>query len=147
MPIRSTPSTRGPDPAPSPLLRLLVEVDGAGVDAVPQAGRRRTVGEDVAEVAAAPAARHLGPEHPIAPVLVLLDLALGERPGEARPAAAGVELRVRGEELLPAAGASIHAGVLRVPIPAGEGPLRPLLPQDAVLLGRQLLPPLGLGLL
>src|SRR5262245_61261893 len=42
-----------------------LEVQRRGVDAVAQAGRRRPVGEDVAEMAAALGAQHLGADHAV----------------------------------------------------------------------------------
>src|SRR5262245_13386648 len=80
-------------------------------------------------------------------VAVLLDPLLLQGAVEAGPAAARFELRPGLEQLLAAPGAPINPRRLRVPEPAGEGPLRPLLTQDVVLLGRQLGPPLVIGLL
>ena len=118
------------------LARLIVEFEGGGVDAVSQAGRGGAVGEDVPEMTAATAAGHLRSNHPVAAVLVLDDLPFGGRLGEAGPAGARVELRVRDEQLRAAAGASVDPRPLLVPVGTREGALRALLPQDVVLLGR-----------
>src|ERR1700752_4004518 len=86
---------------PGPLLLGLgLELEGRGIEAVPQAGRRRAVGEDVPEMTAATPACDLRPHHAVAAVLVLLDPSLGARPGNARPAGARYELGVRDEQLL-----------------------------------------------
>src|ERR1700761_2085793 len=77
------------------------------IDAVAQAGRAGAVVEDVAEMAAALRAQHFGPDHAVADVTLLVDMALGGRRGEARPAAAGIELGVGFEQRLPTASADI----------------------------------------
>src|SRR5690606_20743854 len=77
------------------------------VDAIPQAGRLRAVGEDVAEMPAAFCAGDLDAVHAVAEVVVLFDLRAVDRVPEARPATAGVELRLRGEKLGAAAGADV----------------------------------------
>ena len=75
------------------------------VHAVALAGGRRAVVEDVAEMAAAAPAMHLGPNHEQAAVLARAD-SVRERCGEARPAGAAVELRRRREQRQVAAGAT-----------------------------------------
>ena len=52
-----------------PAATLRLEIHRHAVDAVAQAGRRRAVVEDVAEMAAAAAAMHLGAHHAVAAVL------------------------------------------------------------------------------
>src|SRR5436190_8037220 len=89
-----------------PLLLRLVKLERAGVDAVAQAGRLGTIFEDVAEVAAAAGALQLG-----AAAIGIgrgLDVVVDERP-EARPARAGIELRVGVEKLQVARGAAIDS--------------------------------------
>ena len=71
----------------------------------------------------------------------------GERLREARPAASRIELALGVEERLAAGTAPICAVRVLVPVLPGEGALRPLLAHHVVLLGRQLLPPLGVGFL
>ena len=65
--------------------------------------------------------------------------------GEARPAAAGIELGVGFEQRLPAAGADIGARPVLVLVFAGERPLGRLLAQHRVLHRRQFLAPLGVA--
>src|SRR5690606_13274181 len=82
-----------------------------------------------------------------AAVGLLADRLFLHRLVEARPARTRLELRLALEELLPARGADIGAVALVLPVLAGEGRLRPVLAQHLVLLGRELLPPLLVGLL
>src|SRR4051812_44236965 len=98
-------------------------------------------------MSAAALADDLGPAHPVRRVVPDLDR-LGElRLGEARPARAGVELRLGVEQLRAAGGAAVDAVLVVVPVLAGERALGALLAQHLVLLGRELLAPLGVGLL
>src|SRR3954453_18160273 len=103
------------------------------------------VREDVSEVAAAARAEHLGADHPVADVRLLLDRARRRR--ERGPAAARGVLRVRVEQLGAAAGADVRPGLERVVVLAAERALGALLPEHAVLLVGELLPPLRVGLL
>src|SRR5262249_3475998 len=64
------------------------------------------------------------------------------RAGEARPAAPGVELGVRAEQLGATAGAQVLRRIVAVPVRPRECALGPLLPEHVVLLGRQLATPL-----
>src|SRR5262249_19472345 len=129
-----------------PLSSLLVlEVQRSGVDAVAKSGGRRTVFEHVPEMAAAAAARYLDAHHAVAPVGVLLDLRAFRRPGEAGPSTSRVDLLARLKEHLAAARAAIGALAMMIPVLAGEGALRPLLAEHAVLLGGEALTPLLLG--
>src|SRR5207237_9560797 len=66
---------------------------------------------------------------------------------EARPAGSGVELRARREQHGAAAGAAVGAVVMVVDVLPGEGSLGPRLPEHLVLLGRELLGDLLVGLL
>src|SRR5690349_2124695 len=128
-------------------LRARVQVERAGVDAVALAGRAGAVREHVPEVAAAGPARHFRADHPVAAVLVNLDVRVLPGLGEARPAGAGIELGVRAEQLGSAARAAVDPVVLHVHVAAGERPLGALLAQDLVLLRRELLTPLLICLL
>src|SRR3954467_1081949 len=117
------------------------------VDAVAVAGGRAVaVGEDVAEVRAAVGAADLDALHAVRGVLDVLDR-VGDRLVERRPAAAGVELRVRLEEPGVAGLAGVDALGLGVGVLADEGTLRAGLAEHRVLLGRELLAPLLVGLL
>jgi hypothetical protein len=122
-----------------------VELQSAGVDAVPLARRRGAVVEDVAEVATATFAQDLGAGHAETRILPELDVLRHRGLVEARPAGAGVELRPGGEQLRAAARASVGAVVLDVDVLAGERPLSRLTPQHLVLLGTQSLAPLLVG--
>src|SRR5206468_5201305 len=96
----------------------------------------------MAEMATAFGAEHLGADHAVADVPLLVDMALDRRLGEARPAAAGIELGVGLEQHVAATGAGVGAGAIVVLIFAGEGTLGRLFPQHGVLHRRQFLPPL-----
>ncbi len=114
---------------------------------MPLPGRRRAVGEDVAQVAVAAGAQDFDPQHPVAAIGVRRHVLVGHRLEEARPAGARVELRVRGKERQAAADARVDAVPLVVEQRAAERPLGPMRARNLELLGRQLLPPLGLGFL
>src|SRR5205823_3717157 len=66
---------------------------------------------------------------------------------EARPAGAGLELGVRVEQRRATTRAVVHPVVLDVDVLAGERRLGGLLAQHRVLVGRELLTPLLVGLL
>src|SRR5947207_12720722 len=125
----------------------LVQLQRGGVDAITEPGRVRAVREDVPEVAAAGRAQHLCAHHAVARVGLLLHGLLPRRRRERRPAAAGVVLRIRVEQLRAAAGAAVGARLEDMVVLPAERSLGSLLAEDAVLLGRQLLAPLLLGLL
>src|SRR5712671_4930253 len=74
------------------------EVHRDRVEAVALAGRRRAIGEDVAEVAATAGASDLGAGHAVAMVLDERDLGAVDRLEEAGPAGARLELRLRREK-------------------------------------------------
>ena len=65
---------------------------------------------------------------------------------EARPAGAGIELGIGREQRRPAARATERALALLAVERAREGALGAVLPGHVILLGRELLFPLGLGL-
>src|SRR5580658_7520937 len=62
---------------------------------------------------------------------------------KARPSRAGIELRVGIEQRSAAAHAVIHPRLMIVPVRSGKGALRAGLARHMVLLGRQLLLPVG----
>src|SRR5262249_42529126 len=115
------------------------------VHAVAQAGRRRAVVEDVAEVRAAAAALDLDAREAEQVVLLGVDQLLAQRRPEARPAGAGVELGGRREQRVAAGDADVGADALEVLVLAGERALGPLLARHRVLLGGEELLPLGFG--
>ena len=134
-----------PVEAAAELFALAGEGERGGVDAVAQAGGAGTVGEDVAEMAAAAGAGDLDAPHAEAQVLVLLDgFGVGGN-HEAGPAAAGVELGAAQKEQRAAAGAVVVAGLVILGERAGEGALGALLAQDVILLGRERGAPLGVA--
>ena len=100
------------------------------IHAVAKAGRLRAVVEDVAEMRIAERAGDRGAHHAEGLVLDLDDVLLGDRLPEARPAGAGIELRVGIEERGVAADAAVEAGGMVVPIRPGEGLLGALLAGD-----------------
>src|SRR5712692_7771787 len=61
------------------------------IDAVAQSGRAGAIIEHVADMAVALRAQNLGPDHAMADVAHLVDLALYRRRREAWPAATGIE--------------------------------------------------------
>src|SRR5215203_6103046 len=115
---------------------IRLEVRRHTVDAVAQAGRRRPVRKDVAEMTAATAAMHLGSDHAVGAIHGLLD-----RPRlrivEARPAGAALELLLRRKQRLPATGTRERAGALLEVQRAASRPLGAVLAHDVELLWRQ----------
>src|SRR5689334_17541601 len=78
-------------------------------------------------------------------VLVLGDILRVDRRIERRPATAGVELRVGLEQRRAAAHAAVRSGGFVVPIFAAERALGALLAGHAILFGRELRFPFGVG--
>src|SRR5882724_1148411 len=115
------------------------------VDAVAQAGRLRSVVEDVTEMAAAAAAVNFGPHHAVGPVFGLADPVLN-RLIKARPSGAALILRLRGEQRQVAAGAGEGALAMLLEQRARPRALGAFLAQDFILLRRQLRAPLRVGL-
>src|SRR5438105_609475 len=91
------------------LLRFLDEVQRSRVNAVAQPGRIRTVVEHMPEMSTAAGARHLGAAHSPGIIRRGVDVLLGQRRVEARPAAFGIELGLRTEQLVPATYAEVNA--------------------------------------
>src|SRR5947209_5020694 len=117
-----------PGGAPSVVEYLFrLELQRSRIDAVAQARRSGAVRENVAQMAAAFGAEHLGADHAVADVPLFVDMAVDGGLGEARPAAAGIELGIGLEQHVAAAGAHISAGAVVVLIFAGEGTLGRLL--------------------
>src|SRR5690606_41814028 len=94
---------------------------------------------------AAVAALHLGADHAVGAVLVLFALRPLERLVEARPSGPRLVLGVRREQGLAAAGASIGALAVLVPVLAREGALGAALTEDVILLEAELLTPFEIG--
>jgi hypothetical protein len=118
-----------------------VEVQGDGVDAVAQAGGRRAVLEDVAEMGAAAAAQDFRSPHAVACVMLRIHDSFGDGLVEAGPAGAGVEFGVGIEQRLAAAHAFEHAFSLVVVVLSAEWAFGALQPRDDILLVGEHLPP------
>src|SRR5438105_13862178 len=88
---------------------------------------------------------HLGSWNRHAPVAADLEGVLANGLVEAGPARARVEFRVRAEQVGAAAGAAVDPLVLHVHVCAGERGLGRRLPQNLVLVRRQLLLPILVG--
>src|SRR5215469_10752618 len=101
------------------------------VHAVAQAGRLRTVIEDVAEMAAAAAAMYLRAQHAEGPVRGGADRVL-ERLVEARPAGAALELGLGGEQRQVAAGAGEDTFAVLLQKRAGARTLGALVAEDLI---------------
>src|SRR5690242_6635513 len=90
------------------------------------------------------AAQHFGALHEMAAIRFRPDvLPFGWSP-EARPSRSGIEFLVGAEQFSATADAAVDAGLVVVPIPPCERPLRPLLACNGVFLRRKLLPPFGI---
>ena len=107
-------------------LRLLLQIQRQGVDAVALPGRLRPVVEDVAEVRPAVLAEDFRPAHEETVVGVKLDRLQVGRLVKARPPGTRFELGLRTEQLGAAGGATIGAVGLGMDVFARERPLRSL---------------------
>src|SRR5438874_5425773 len=92
-------------------------------------------------------AHDLGADHSERLVGLFVDPLVTRRAVEGRPPATGVVLRLRAEELSAAARAAVRAGLEHVVVFARKRGLRALFAEDVILLGIELGPPLGFGLL
>src|SRR5260370_24649922 len=101
----------------------------------------------MAQMRLATGAAHFCPCHSVRAIRMLGDHAFGHRLVKARPAGAGVKLGVLAEQRLSAAHAGVHPPVFGLVIFPSEGRLRSRLAGDLILLGRELLLPLGFGFL
>ena len=120
---------------------FLREIQGDGVDAIPQSRRLRTVIKDVTEVRIALFAKHFHACHSIAPVRLYADVLFGNRLPETRPSSSGFEFRLGAEQRVPATNAPVDSFLVQLVVFTGERRLRPLSSSDLKLLGcEQLLP-------
>src|SRR5436853_1037872 len=120
--------------------RTWPELEGRGVDAIPEPGRLGAVVEHVSQVRTAVRALDLGPPHEQAAIGLLLHAPfLNGRP-ETWPPGSGVELRLRGKELSPAYYADVGSGLVVVPVFSRKGTFGPLVDADRVLQRRKPLP-------
>src|SRR5579872_5602620 len=127
-----------------PRLRVGLELQRDAVHAVALARGLRTVVEDVAQMPAAAAAMHLRARVDQLEIARRRDRSLDRRE-EARPPGAAVEFGLGAIELQRAGRAREDALAVLVIERAREGPLRAVLAEDPILLGRQFLAPFGVG--
>ena len=130
-----------PDTFPIP------EPQRGGINAITQAGRRRAVGEDVAQVRIADMADDFGAQHAVRAVDLFGHMVGIERPEITRPAATRVELGIRFEQRCVAADAHVNAVFMMIPIAAGEGPFGHSMARDLVIERLKCCAPFGIGLL
>src|SRR5690554_5716513 len=93
------------------------------------------------QMRAAAAAAHLRAHHAMAAILAQLDAVLIDRVPERRPAAAGLELRLRREQRLVAGHTAVQPLFVMIVVDAGKGHLRPRHAGNTELLWRQALAP------
>src|SRR5438309_8176813 len=118
--------------------RTWPELEGRGVDAIPEPGRLGAVVEHVSQVRTAVRALDLGPPHEQAAIFFVPHAPfLGGRP-EARPARPGIELGLRGKELSPADDAHVHTGLVVVPVFSRIGTFGPFVDAHLILQRREL---------
>src|SRR5437667_3520798 len=119
-----------------------MELEGGGVDAIPQARRLGAVFEQMPQVGTALGTLHLGAAHEQAAVLLFTHILLLDRRPETWPTRSGVVLCLRREERLATDHAGIDAGLVVVPVFSGERSLGSFVDTDIVLQRRELLPEL-----
>src|SRR5262245_39796569 len=110
------------------------------IHAIAQARRLWPIIKDMAEMAAAAAAMHLGPGHAVGAILGGADGVL-QRLKEARPSGAALELGVGRKQRQVATGAGKNPLAMLLQKRARPGSLRALIAQDLILLRRQLCAP------
>ena len=98
------------------------------------------------KVRAAAATGDFGALHEMAAVIVFGDASGGERGGETRPAAAGIELVRRCEQRFAAADATVGAIIVTIPVFTSEGAFGTFFAGYGILDFTQLCAPFGLGL-
>src|SRR5262249_21759624 len=118
-----------------------------GVNAEPEAGRRRAIGEHMPQVRVADVAVGLDALHAVARVGKISHDVGGERRREARPPRAAVELVGRVEQRRVAADAMIAARSEQPAHLRAEGPFGALSPRDIILLVGQGRAPFRVALL
>ena len=112
--------------------------------AAPKSSRRRTVGENMANMAVTARAKHLGAAHKKAVVLFLIHRFRVNRRVEAGPSRARVELRIGREQRVAAALTDIGSTVLATVVFTGKCTFRALLTAHLVLLRGQYFTPFGI---
>src|SRR5437667_2270821 len=119
-----------------------MELEGGGVDTVPQARRPGAIFEHMPQVGTALGTLHLGAPHEQAAVLLFPHILLLDRRPETWPNRSGVVLCPRREERLPTDLAGVDAGLVVLPVFSGERSLGSFVDTDLVLQRRELLPEL-----
>src|SRR5438093_12599305 len=94
--------------------RTWPELEGRGVDAIPEPGRLGAVVEHVSQVRTAVRTLDLGPAHEQAAIFFVPNASFLECCPETAPACTRVELRLPREEPLPFAHAHVHTGLVVV---------------------------------
>src|SRR5512134_2852237 len=97
----------------------------------------------MAEVALAPAAHHLRPDHAVGGIRRGPDAPRPDGLKETWPAACARELRIRPEEKISAGGATVGPLPLKIPVLPGERAFRPLPARNLIDVFRQHALPLG----
>ena len=126
-------------------LICLAKDQSLGIQAVSQAGRRRTVMKHVSEMPAASSTADLRAKHTVTLILDLDNVLLGKRLEKAGPTRAGMEFRLGAEQGQIAARTKVNARLLVVQERATERLLCPLRPQDAKPFRSQLFEPFLVG--
>src|ERR1700722_16970208 len=122
-----------------------MKLQGESIHAVAQAGRLRSIVENMTEVTTAAAAVNFGPQHPEGAVFMLAD-GIFKRLPKTRPAGAALIFRFRGEQRQIAAGTGEDALAMLLEQRARPGAFGAFLAQDFILLRRQLRAPFRIGL-
>src|SRR5712671_4484505 len=122
-----------------------MEHQAKAVDAIAKASRLRSVVEDVAEMAAAAAAMHLGAQDAVGAVLGLAD-GVSQRLIKTRPASAAFEFGLRRKQRQVATGAGKNALAMLFQERTRSRPFGALVAQYLVLLRGKLRAPFGVGL-
>src|SRR5690606_26895210 len=93
---------------------------------------RRTVRENVPQMATAAFADHFRAAHAMAGVKYLLNLAFFQRSVKAGPSAAGIKLGLRLKQWLAAAFAMVYPILKQIPIGTGKSGFGALFPADTI---------------
>lgn len=129
-------------------IRLLLRFKhhGMSIDAVAQTGWGWTIREHVAEVAAAIGAANFRADHAESRIAMFRHGVSLDWLEIAGPAATGIELGVGDEQRLIAGSAAVEAFFRAVPVGASKRALGAVFAQNPVLVRRQFLAPLRIGL-
>src|SRR5262245_10955226 len=107
------------------------------IEAVTLPGRRRSVGKDVPEMAAAARTNFFHTHHAVDRVPQTADMRLVVRPEKARPPGARVEFRARAEQWQAAEAAGVDPVLVVIQEHAAESGFRAVLEKHAPLIRRQ----------